>query len=199
MYYQPKQCTTVDGWNPAPVDRGNPSNLQFICSVSFPHMGPISWSRSMAKQLMHRLLVMGGKNQLFHHTWIDDRYPGVPGIQWLRDFWKGIMVVVNNPSLKLTFWHLKMDGWNTIFSFWGLAYFQGRKMLVSGSVIIPNNNHRLIGKISPGKDRWLAPLVLVYHGSLPLLATLLGSGGCGLGHRSGLTTKGLPQVTATPK
>ena len=29
------------------------------------------------------------------------------------------------PSLKLT-WHLKMDGWNTIVSFWGPAYFQGR-------------------------------------------------------------------------
>ena len=26
------------------------------------------------------------------------------------------------PSLKLT-WHLKMDGWNTIVSFWGPAYF----------------------------------------------------------------------------
>ncbi len=29
------------------------------------------------------------------------------------------------PSLKLT-WHLKMDGWNTIVSFWGPAYFQVR-------------------------------------------------------------------------
>ncbi len=27
------------------------------------------------------------------------------------------------PSLKKT-WHLKMDGWNTIVSFWGPAYFQ---------------------------------------------------------------------------
>ena len=32
------------------------------------------------------------------------------------------------PSLKLTFLNLKMDGWNTIFSFpfWGLVYVQGR-------------------------------------------------------------------------
>ena len=30
------------------------------------------------------------------------------------------------PPLKLTFSHLKMDGWNTIVSFWGPAYFQGR-------------------------------------------------------------------------
>ena len=31
------------------------------------------------------------------------------------------------PSLKLTAsLHLKMDGWNTIVSFWGLAHFQGR-------------------------------------------------------------------------
>ena len=29
------------------------------------------------------------------------------------------------PSLKLT-WHLKMDGWNTIVSFWCPAYFQVR-------------------------------------------------------------------------
>ena len=37
-------------------------------------------------------------------------------------------------SLKLT-WHLKMDGWNTILSFWENAYFQGRLLLVLGSVI----------------------------------------------------------------
>ena len=30
--------------------------------------------------------------------------------------------------------HLKMDGWNTIVSFWGPAYFQVRLLLVSGSV-----------------------------------------------------------------
>ena len=39
------------------------------------------------------------------------------------------------PSLKLT-WHLKMDGWNTILSFWVPAYFQGRKTLVLGSVSV---------------------------------------------------------------
>ena len=38
------------------------------------------------------------------------------------------------PSLKLTFSHLKMDGWNAIVSFWGPAYFQGRLLLVLGSV-----------------------------------------------------------------
>ncbi len=32
--------------------------------------------------------------------------------------------------------HLKMDAWNTIVSFWGPAYFQGRLLLVSGSVSI---------------------------------------------------------------
>ena len=31
--------------------------------------------------------------------------------------------------------HLKMDGWNTIVSFWGPAYFQGLLLLVSGRVI----------------------------------------------------------------
>ena len=31
--------------------------------------------------------------------------------------------------------HLRMDGWNTIVSFWGVwAYFQGRLLLVSGRV-----------------------------------------------------------------
>ena len=35
---------------------------------------------------------------------------------------KGIL-----PSLKLTFSHLKMDGWNTIVSCWVSASFQGRK------------------------------------------------------------------------
>ena len=38
------------------------------------------------------------------------------------------------PSLKLTFSPLKMDGWNTIVSFWGPDYFQGLWLLVSGSV-----------------------------------------------------------------
>ena len=28
--------------------------------------------------------------------------------------------------------HLKMDNWETILSFWGPAYFQGRLLLVSG-------------------------------------------------------------------
>ena len=32
--------------------------------------------------------------------------------------------------------HLKMDGWNTIVSFWGPAYFQGRLLLVSGRVFL---------------------------------------------------------------
>ena len=39
------------------------------------------------------------------------------------------------PSLKLTFSHLKMDGWNTILSYWVSAYFQGRLLLVSGRVL----------------------------------------------------------------
>ena len=30
------------------------------------------------------------------------------------------------PSLKTNSLHLKMDGWNTIVSFWGPAYFQVR-------------------------------------------------------------------------
>ena len=38
------------------------------------------------------------------------------------------------PSLKLTFSHLKMDGWNTILSFWDFAYFQVRLLLVLGRV-----------------------------------------------------------------
>ena len=37
------------------------------------------------------------------------------------------------PSLKLTFSPLKMDGWNTILSYWG-GLFSGAKMLVSGRV-----------------------------------------------------------------
>ena len=38
-----------------------------------------------------------------------------------------MMMMMMIPSLKLTFSHLKMDGWHTIVSFWGPAYFQGRK------------------------------------------------------------------------
>ena len=43
------------------------------------------------------------------------------------------------PLLKLTFSHLKMDGWNTIVSFWGPAYFQGLLLLVSGRVFQPTH------------------------------------------------------------
>ena len=34
--------------------------------------------------------------------------------------------ILDIPSLKLTFSSLKMDGWNTILSLWGQAYFQVR-------------------------------------------------------------------------
>ena len=37
-------------------------------------------------------------------------------------------------SLKLTFSHLKMEGWKTILSFWVLAYFQVLLLFVLGSV-----------------------------------------------------------------
>ena len=37
------------------------------------------------------------------------------------------------PSLKLTFSHLKMDGWKMILSFWDGPIFRG-ELLVSGSV-----------------------------------------------------------------
>ena len=39
-------------------------------------------------------------------------------------------------------WHLKMDGWNTIVSFWEFAYFQVRLLLVSGSGLdyLPTNS-----------------------------------------------------------
>ena len=36
------------------------------------------------------------------------------------------------PSLKLTFSHLKIDGWKTILSFWVSAYSLGLSMLVIG-------------------------------------------------------------------
>ncbi len=38
------------------------------------------------------------------------------------------------PSLKLTFSNLKMDGWNTIVSFWDGLFSGAGKLLVSGSV-----------------------------------------------------------------
>ncbi len=44
------------------------------------------------------------------------------------------------PSLKLTAsLHLNMDGWNTIVSFWGPAYFQG--LCYSGRVISRCTHH----------------------------------------------------------
>ena len=38
------------------------------------------------------------------------------------------------PSLKLTFSHLRMDGWNTILSYWVSAYAYVLLLLVSGRV-----------------------------------------------------------------
>ena len=43
------------------------------------------------------------------------------------------------PSLKLTFLHLKMDGWKTIVSFWD-GSFVGAMMLLSGRVFDPSEN-----------------------------------------------------------
>ena len=47
--------------------------------------------------------------------------------------WHGVSYYtscVRLPSLKLTFSHLKMDGWKMKFPF-GMAHFQGRLVLVS--------------------------------------------------------------------
>ncbi len=51
--------------------------------------------------------------------------PLVSGILFIS--WKFYL-----PSLKLTLSPLKMDGWNTILSYWVSAHFQGREMFVSG-------------------------------------------------------------------
>ena len=53
------------------------------------------------------------------------------------------------PSLKLTFSHLKMDGWNTILSFWDFAYFQVRLLLVY---------QRLIRVVSPVTRLYRRPI-----------------------------------------
>ena len=50
------------------------------------------------------------------------------------DMWKSSEKVPGTLKLTVSL-HLKMDGWNTIVSFWGPAYFQGRLLLVSGSVL----------------------------------------------------------------
>ena len=44
-----------------------------------------------------------------------------------------------------------MDGWNTIVSFWGPAYFQGRLLLVSGSVL-QNTLPKMANIFSPTKN-----------------------------------------------
>ena len=51
------------------------------------------------------------------------------------DFWTKIRV---GPSLKLTAsLHLKMDGWNTIVSFWGVqAYFQVRTVSFREDILL---------------------------------------------------------------
>ena len=39
------------------------------------------------------------------------------------------------PYLKLTY-HLEIDGWKTILSFWGPAYFQGVMLVFGGCIYI---------------------------------------------------------------
>ena len=53
---------------------------------------------------------------------------------WVPWFLGQQLLVKLVASLKLTFSPLKMDGWNTILSYWVSAYFQGLLLLVSGRV-----------------------------------------------------------------
>ena len=66
--------------------------------------------------------------------------------QEIASLTKGLLYTV--PSLKLT-WPLKMDGWNTILSYWVSAYFQGLLLLVSGRVatMIPFFRPYFLGRI----------------------------------------------------
>ena len=61
-----------------------------------------------------RAFFLGGKDRSAYN-----RLPSSDMLEQLGLF--GILTLPETNSL-----HLKMDGWNTIISFWGPAYFQGR-------------------------------------------------------------------------
>ena len=76
--------------------------------------------------------------------------------------------VLTLPSLKLAFSQLKMDGCNTIVSFWDLAYFQGRLLLVSGRVLLApypvalchrRIRHKNYGHMATKLNQWGNPCV----------------------------------------
>ena len=73
------------------------------------------------------------------------------------------------PSLKLTFSPLKMDGWNTIVSFWE-TLFSGA-MLVSGRVTLTWKHEVLLQGINKHKKKHfndtMSPPLLLYELSLP--------------------------------
>ena len=61
------------------------------------------------------------------------------------------------PSLKLTFSHLKMDGWNTIVSFWGPAHFQVQAVSFGEGISIVDKfpKDRVVGPLPNGPYSWL--------------------------------------------
>ena len=61
------------------------------------------------------------------------------------------------PSLKLTFSHLKMDGWNTIVSFWGPAHFQVQAVSFGEGISIVDKfpKDRVVGPLPNGRYSWL--------------------------------------------
>ena len=76
--------------------------------------------------------------------------------RWWRwgAFWKTKICwkFLNLPALKLTFSHLKIDSWNTIVSFWGPAYFQGRTVSFRQGRFFLMNFHNILWLIANNKS-----------------------------------------------
>ena len=68
-----------------------------------------------------------------------ERPPSARWQFWRKDVVQSLHVALLRPEVskvvpETNSSHLEMDGWNTILSFWGPAYFQGLWLFVSGNV-----------------------------------------------------------------
>ena len=73
-------------------------------------------------------------------------------------------------SLKLTFSHLKIDGWNTKFPFETPAYFQVRKCYISGRVLRVFCCHHcpIIRPYKAHPDVWWGPCFFLSNPKMPI-------------------------------
>ena len=88
----------------------------------------------VGRTILGNTLLVGGFNPSEKYDRQIGSFPQFSG--WKKNKSETTTLITLPESLKLTFSHLQMDGWNTNrFPNWGSAYFQAILLLVSGGYV----------------------------------------------------------------